>query len=734
MRLISAHVNNFGRLSDQTFDLNRDFNEIKEQNSWGKTTLANFISAMFYGLPNPKSKRVSDNARTRYQPWQGGTYGGQLVFEIKGKKYRVERDFGLPNDGFRLTDVTSGKSIEKIGREKIDWQNLGDVLFGISRTSYERSAYVPQGEIAAAKLDDGINEKLKHLIHATDENNNHTLAAKILEKSIKKIETNNAGGRLFDIDAKLVDLDSKISFGQACHDKAKEDKAKHKACNDEHKKHVDELKKLETQIKSQAELETLMAHQRHYLEIKSSIDEFKTRLDKLVNFFGATKKIEALDLENIKDQIDAVERQKLAVQKLTNETFQEKVRLENIDQTKELKHEKKMFLTAQMVAKEADKKKALTERARLVKEIDECKARQQRGRGFSFYALCIVTFGVWVLVEKNTLRQLTPRVINLQRELAACEQQLNDLDTDLISINGQLDDIKNFNFSTDPKPLQDMTANQVREELNLQKMEEALEKVLSQFKCREKTLYARFHEIKDNHRDYITTKKSLSTTETKLGEFLRDRDEKKLQQKLTSTTSVAELLEKKQAIDDRKYELLQEIAQLGVNIELNEKNAAGLRDLTAEKKALEKQREKLVETLMIVKRTQQFLNDASDVLATKYLMPLKNKCGELATMFDKREVTMDFDTDSNILIRDNGHDRELDYFSLGNKELISLCTRFALVDSIFRGQGQRPCIILDDPLINLDDATLDEAKNFIKKLSTEYQIIYLTCHESRKIG
>ena len=67
MKLISCHVENFGRLHD--FDcLFRDgLNVIVHENGWGKSTLAAFLLAMLYGMPGKnRSRRSGDNIREAY--------------------------------------------------------------------------------------------------------------------------------------------------------------------------------------------------------------------------------------------------------------------------------------------------------------------------------------------------------------------------------------------------------------------------------------------------------------------------------------------------------------------------------------------------------------------------------------------------------------------------------------------------------------------------------------------
>ena len=85
MRIISVHIENFGKWSDQTFDFSEGCNSFCEENGWGKSTLAAFLKAMFYGFDAKKDAKAFEKERNLYRPWQGGTFGGQVDFEINGK-------------------------------------------------------------------------------------------------------------------------------------------------------------------------------------------------------------------------------------------------------------------------------------------------------------------------------------------------------------------------------------------------------------------------------------------------------------------------------------------------------------------------------------------------------------------------------------------------------------------------------------------------------------------------
>ena len=83
MRLIGLHIENFGVLSDVDLDFKDGVNTIIHENGWGKSTLAEFIRGMFYGLEGARKKDLYENDRLRFQPWNGKHFGGEITFETK---------------------------------------------------------------------------------------------------------------------------------------------------------------------------------------------------------------------------------------------------------------------------------------------------------------------------------------------------------------------------------------------------------------------------------------------------------------------------------------------------------------------------------------------------------------------------------------------------------------------------------------------------------------------------
>ena len=111
MKLLKCHAENFGKLSSFDYDFTSGLNVICEENGWGKTTFANFLKAMFYGLKKNSKQSLDENIRKRYIPWNGGNYGGYVEFEVNGKAYKIERYFADKESGdiFSLYDLSTNK-------------------------------------------------------------------------------------------------------------------------------------------------------------------------------------------------------------------------------------------------------------------------------------------------------------------------------------------------------------------------------------------------------------------------------------------------------------------------------------------------------------------------------------------------------------------------------------------------------------------------------------------------
>lgn len=191
MKLLACHIDNFGKLCDVTLQFEEGLNVINQANAWGKSTLAAFLKAMFYGLDAKKNAGAYEKERVMYRPWQGGAFGGEVDFEISGKKYRISRTFGRTEktDEFHLYDL-------RTNLESFDYsEEIGAELFGLDSASFRRSMYIAQNE-CASETSDGINAKLGNLAENTDDINNFESANQQLKDILNQLTPDRVTGSI----------------------------------------------------------------------------------------------------------------------------------------------------------------------------------------------------------------------------------------------------------------------------------------------------------------------------------------------------------------------------------------------------------------------------------------------------------------------------------------------------------------------------------------------------------
>jgi len=94
MRIESIYIRGFGCLIERHFEFPTDKAVLViERNETGKSTLAEAILAGLCGLPRERRSAERITRLDTYRPWNGDSYAVELCIEVKGRRYLVERDF-----------------------------------------------------------------------------------------------------------------------------------------------------------------------------------------------------------------------------------------------------------------------------------------------------------------------------------------------------------------------------------------------------------------------------------------------------------------------------------------------------------------------------------------------------------------------------------------------------------------------------------------------------------------
>ena len=201
MKIISCHIENFGRLCDLSLRFEDGLTLILEENGWGKSTLAAFVTSMFYGLPAGSRKKGADG-RSRWLPWNGGVCGGSLLFETGGRSYRIMRTFGTTpkQDTFLLYDARTGYETGDFSEQ------TGAELFGIDRLSFLRTAFISSGDSSSDPATPSVQAKISGIAREKDDLLNYDAAMGRIRREAGRLSPGRSSGALYGMREQMETL------------------------------------------------------------------------------------------------------------------------------------------------------------------------------------------------------------------------------------------------------------------------------------------------------------------------------------------------------------------------------------------------------------------------------------------------------------------------------------------------------------------------------------------------
>lgn len=278
MRLIRCHIENFGVLSNFDFEFGKGLTSICENNGFGKSTFATFIKAMFYGFPRTGARNIIDNERKRYDPWQGGKYGGYLEFETQDVCYRVTRYFGktAAKDTFSLLDLTNRMPSTKFS------EKLGDELFQLDADSFARSTYVPQLLATEMEATTSIRTKLSNLVDDTNDLSNYDTAEKKLRDYRTRFRAYRGdGGTINDLRRKYLDLDNQKYQAEQQKQRLKEIIDDIEQLNSEKTSKTYEINDLREKMRFASEQKARQVNQKQFDELREDVAQKQQYLQEM---------------------------------------------------------------------------------------------------------------------------------------------------------------------------------------------------------------------------------------------------------------------------------------------------------------------------------------------------------------------------------------------------------------------------------------------------------------------
>ena len=693
MRLISCHIENFGRLSGVDIDFKSDVHRICENNGWGKSTLSAFIRAMFYGLDGTSKKNYQDNERKQFLPWNSGYFGGELTFEVGGKCYTIVRNFAKKDNEatFKLLDTTTKLETDDYS------ENIGEELFGVNRESFLRTAFIGYSDVQYQGTNSVINAKVGSLSQKGDLEN-YDKSKKKLKDYLNEKSPTRATGDLCRLKNTIGELERSIATTEDLEKRIRDVKANTK--NEEEKFAVLDQKnrELSEARKLKAEIDGLEKS----FNALPTIDN--TKLDRLSKVFEAGVPEES----EFDEHIGICNEVQNLIQK--NET------LETLIDT---------LQENEAAAADTDSK---VQEARA--ELRE-KRKQRIVLGVIFMVVGIA-LAVLVAVLKKAF--LVPAVaagtvfiiegiITMYKALSEKVVYTGGTGASQTSVNDKAQ-IERYR--------QNIKANND----SIKSYENSLKEFMSRFGASYSRVDAEsfLYDLKAKAREFIEAKNNKSIYESETKEIQDELTAKKAEWErykeshrefLSDDTELTAQLDK---LTNEMNESRTIITRLNQEEQDILERIDNLNDQKEQLVSLKERQEELSAKYEIAKLTDKYLGKAKDSFVSTYMAPLKISFEKYYEILTGEKGDFEIDANLSISRREEGAYHDVEAQSTGFSDMIGLAARMALLDAMY--EKEKPFIIMDDSFSNLDDNNLAGAKRFLDEISKEYQVIYMTCHSS----
>lgn len=205
MKLVSLHIDNFGKFNNLDMSFNNGLNQLIEENGWGKSTLTAFIKVMFYGFDNSSKRDSYENERKRYKPWNGGIYGGNITFCLDDKRYTIYRTFEAKDkdDTFRLVD-------QRTMLVSLDYSsNIGYEIFKIDSSTFKKTLCIYENNCITESTGD-IEALLGDEQSDTEDINNFDKVIKSMDDKLNALSPDRKTGELYKQKDKLNEIQAQL--------------------------------------------------------------------------------------------------------------------------------------------------------------------------------------------------------------------------------------------------------------------------------------------------------------------------------------------------------------------------------------------------------------------------------------------------------------------------------------------------------------------------------------------
>ena len=684
MKLLSCHIENFGKLKDFTYFFEDDLNVLFAENGWGKSTFAAFLVVMFYGFDGENRRNEDGNERLRYRPWGGGVYGGSVTWSSGSKTYRMMRTFGArkKDDKFSLYDDATGFICSDYS------DRIGEELFAIDRDSFCRTVFWSQSDHETSATT-SIQAKIGDLSAQPDDLPAYDAAVKRLRREAERLRPDRSSGLIRKKEDRLTILEADQARLPALTAQLEE-------CASKEQKLTREL----NQIRSEKQQYALSVPQNSeqataQKRMESSPESLSAARSGLISAEGG--------LSSARSGLSSAESKLSSLKSARRRTIArgQKVREQYVQVKRDLRRE----LEASAILQK--------------KRLGRIRAASAAGILLSviLFALCfagllprpLLVLPVLLLAASGWALWYSGRSTGSDDGSAFLAAE---------SENILLLEEEKERYRTSLRALQRKLAR-IEEQIRAQQI--LCERLRSKIQKLESAAYADGGAESAGMHSGSAGMHSDSAVITSVSAGTNSAGGGAIPSAVARTLSDFDVREEK--CRSQLQEIRQQSEELRGMIRDCRASQESIPSLQAEIRDLREQYNTCVKTL-------SYLEEARNLFTSRYMNPFLRSFRRYYGMLTGQSAeSVQTDADLGIMILDQGLPRDPSLMSEGTRDMISLCRRMAMIDSMY--PGEKPFLVLDDPFSNLDDERLKGGMRFLHTASLEYQILYLTCHGSR---
>lgn len=795
MKLIECYIENFGKISKQSFTFNDGFNCICENNGEGKTTLTVFIKVMLYGMSDTKKTAILENERKHYLPWGGGMCGGYLVVEAKGVRYRIERSFApkAAADTCRIFNVDTGIECDEFT------DGFGNEIFGIDAESFERTVFHSERNLTAKNDNHTISAKLSDLVGCDGDIGGMDEALEKLETKRKFYQKRGGGGKISEIRKEISDTEEKIADLSRLEYELSATEEKNEAIKARMAQITDRSATLAREQGRAILLDAQKENAQRISAIKDRLTLLARRRDDLSGFFGGSVP-SSEDVEKASMYYTRANQMYESIQARTSpseeyvildEVFKEFNEKTSTDEIAEVKRARETVRRrdAEIEAQKASRfGKIFQKRVPTAEEINEiielCEAQPKQKSPITagvmlvaaaicavvgifispvFFAMAVALVAVAAVIAVGTKKKQKDLSMRTNEEISGF---IESVVGDRVEFNERLPLLYEMRALVKQAIIDDTLPERELLEEFKKKFSGAsdVDTIIADYE-RYEHLKIKKSVIEDGLRsERSEADRLMLISRAFLSKYkvTGERPFDEIRDRVRNYNEICALMRESEAelsalgesgvkIDDSDsvrcgediekelHAITEERASLERTYGANMRRIAECEQALLDKDALASKLAQLRESydeaqndLKIILLTQKYLNDAKVSITSRYLG--KTKESFLTYVEAVSGITgesFEMDTTFEVTRLDSGASRSIDAYSRGTRELYNIAARMAVCDSLYT--DELPFLIFDDPFVALDDDRIKRALELLLKISEKRQVIYLTCSRARVI-